>query len=166
MPHAIVIFDAWLKSTSLSVAIRNYAWIWPLCETLHFIGLSMLVGLVGLLDLRLLGFFKRIPIPALRALLPYGLVGFAINLITGLLFFIGAPEQYVQNIAFYYKLAFLGIAGANALVFELLYGRRLASIAIGDMTPVPFRVAGGVSLLSWFMVLYWGRMLPFVGNAF
>ncbi len=99
-------------------------------------------------------------------MLPYGLVGFAINLITGLLFFIGAPEQYVQNVAFYYKLAFLGIAGANALAFELLYGRRLASIAIGDITPVPFRVAGGISLLSWFMVLYWGRMLPFVGNAF
>ena len=166
MRTVLPLIVAWLKATSISQDVRNYPWVWPLCETLHFIGLSLLIGVIGLLDLRLLGFFKRIPIPALRALLPYGLLGFAINLITGLLFFIGAPDQYVQNTAFYYKLAFLVIAGTNALVFELMYGRRLASIKIGDVTPVPFRIAGGVSILSWFMVLYWGRMLPFVGNAF
>jgi hypothetical protein len=155
-----------LKTTALSEAVRGYPWIWPTCETLHFVGLSLLVGVVGLLDLRLLGFIKRVPLSALRALLPYGIAGFAINLITGALFFIGAPEQYTKNIAFYYKLLFLVVAGVNALYFEWTQGRHLTEIDEGDASPIPFRIAGAVSLLSWFMVLYWGRMLPFVGNAF
>lgn len=156
----------WLKATRLSEATRYYPWIWPSCETLHFIGLSMLVGVIGLIDVRLLGFLKAVPIAALRKLLPYGIAGFIINLITGLIFFVGAPEQYVNNVAFYYKLLFLVVAGANALLFEIFYGRRLASLGVDESTPRAFRIAGAVSLLSWFMVLYWGRMLPFVGDAF
>jgi len=156
----------WLKATRISEATRYYPWIWPICETLHFIGLSLLVGVIGLLDVRLLGLFTRIPIAALRKLLPYGLLGFVINLITGAIFVVGAPDQYVYNVAFYYKLLFLFVAGANALLFELVHGRRLATLRLGDRTPTPFKFAGAVSLFSWFMVLYWGRMLPFIGDAF
>ncbi len=156
----------WLKATRISEATRFYPWIWPICETLHFIGLSLLVGVIGLLDVRLLGLFKRIPIAALRKLLPYGLLGFVINLITGAIFFVGAPDQYIYNVAFYYKLLFLFVAGVNALLYELLHGRRLEALTLGDRTPTAFRLAGAVSLFSWFMVLYWGRMLPFIGDAF
>ena len=155
-----------LKATSLSEAVRFYPWVWPICEMLHFVGLSLLIGVVGLLDLRLIGFMKRVPVVTLRALLPYGLAGFAINLVTGLIFFIGAPDQYVSNVAFYYKLGFLALAGANALFFETTQGHRLTEIDANGITPTAFRIAGAVSILSWFMVLYWGRMLPFVGNAF
>jgi hypothetical protein len=157
---------AWLKTTQISEATRYYPWVWPICETLHFIGLSLLVGVIGLLDVRLLGFFRRVPIAALRKLLPYGIVGFVVNLITGVIFVIGAPEQYIHNVAFYYKLLFLLVAGANALLFELLHGRRLAMLTREAATPAAFKLAGAVSLLSWFMVLYWGRMLPFIGDAF
>ncbi len=155
-----------LKATPLSEATRQYPWVWPIAEMLHFAGLSMLLGVVGLLDLRLMGFMKRVPVPALRALLPYGIAGFVINLVTGAIFFIGAPDQYIFNVAFYYKLLFLAIAGGNALFFETTQGHRLVGIGAGDTTPKAFRIAGVVSLVSWFMVLYWGRMLPFVGNAF
>ncbi len=155
-----------LKATSLSEATRGYAWAWPICEMLHFVGLSLLLGTIGLLDLRLLGFMKGIPITALRALLPYGIAGFVINAVTGVIFFIAAPDQYIYNVAFYYKLAFLVIAGGNALFFETKHGHRLIGIEGGAATPTAFRIAGVVSLVSWFMVLYWGRMLPFVGNAF
>jgi hypothetical protein len=156
----------WLKATPLSEATRVYPWVWPVCETLHFVGLAMLVGIIGLIDVRLLGFFRRVPLAELRKLLPYGIAGFVINLITGVVFVVGAPEQYVYNTAFYYKLLFLAVAGLNALLFEIFYGRRLAALRVDDLTPVTFRVAGAVSLLSWFMVLYWGRMLPFLGDAF
>jgi hypothetical protein len=156
----------WLKGTQLSEATRVYPWVWPICETLHFVGLAMLVGIVGLIDVRLLGFLKRVPLADLRKLLPYGILGFAINVITGVIFFVGAPDQYVHNVAFYYKLLFLAVAGVNAMLFEMFYGRRLETLRLGDVTPIAFRIAGAVSLLSWFMVLYWGRMLPFIGDAF
>ena len=155
-----------LQATPLSEAIRSYPWIWPISEMLHFAGLSLLLGAVGLLDLRLMGFMRRVPISALRGMLPYGLLGFAINLITGVIFIIGAPEQYLQSEPFYYKLGFIVVAGANAAFFETSYGHRLLSVEAAGTTPAAFRIAGAVSIVSWLMVLYWGRMLPFVGSAF
>ena len=155
-----------IKASALSGVIVSYPWIWPISEMLHFVGLSLLLGVIGLLDLRLLGFFARVPVAALRALLPYGIAGFVINLVTGLVFLIGAPDQYATNRAFYYKMFFLVVAGANALFFETTQGRRLTSLTPGAVMPASFRIAGALSLLSWLMVMYWGRMLPFVGNAF
>jgi hypothetical protein len=82
------------------------------------------------------------------------------------MFFIGAPDQYIANPAWYYKLLFLGIAGLNVLYFETTHAKGALEIGAGVDTPAAFKVIGSVSILSWFIVLYWGRMLPFIGNAF
>lgn len=167
---ALTPFGDWLiealKSTTLSAWMRNIPWLWPLCETLHFIGLSMILGVIGTLDCRLMGFMSRIPLVTLRALLPFGLIGFAINVVTGIGFFIGAPQQYVYNVAWWWKVLFLIVAGANALYFETTQGKRALTFPPNQPTPTAFKVAGAVSLVAWFMVIYWGRMLPFIGNAF
>jgi hypothetical protein len=155
-----------LKATGLAHAMVETPWLWPMCETLHFIGLALLVGIIGLLDLRLLGYFRHIPVAALRRLLPWGIAGFVINLLTGVAFFVTAPDQYVGNVAWWFKLAFLGIAGVNALAFELTQGRRLFAMSADAEPPMAWKAMASISLLSWFMVLYWGRMLPFIGNAF
>jgi hypothetical protein len=157
---------ATLSSTAMSKWIATSSWIWPVSETLHFIGLSMVIGIVGLLDVRLMGFLRRIPIPSLRAMVPWGIGGFVLNVITGVIFFVGAPDQYVHNQAWWYKVAFLVVAGLNAFVFETTQGARVFTLPPHDPPPLAFRAAGAVSLFSWFMVLYWGRMLPFIGNAF
>lgn len=159
-------FAAWLHETPPSQWVRAWPWTWAICETLHFAGLSLLVGVVGLLDLRLLGFFNRIPLAALRALLPYGIAGFAINAATGMVFFIGTPEQYVTNVAFGMKLLFIAISGLNVLYFERIQGHRVAQLGPDEPMPRAFKIAGAVSLGGWFMVLYWGRMLPYIGHAF
>ena len=159
-------FAVWLRSTTLSEAIRVLPWLWPVCEIVHFIGLSLLVGVVGFFDLRLLGLFARVPLNAAWSLMPWGKAGFALAMITGLTFFIGAPDQYVTNVAFYGKLAFLAIAGLNAVCFERIYGPTVAASDARGATPLAFKAIGVVSILCWFLVIYWGRMLPFVGNAF
>jgi len=159
-------FAAWLHETGPSQWVRYWPWTWAVCETLHFIGLSLLVGIVGLLDLRLLGFLPRIPLPALRPLLPYGIAGFVTNAVTGVIFFVGTPEQYVTNIAFGMKMLFIAVSGFNVLYFETTQGRRALAIGPDEPMPTAFKVAGAISLASWFMVLYWGRMLPYIGNAF
>ncbi|HEY9467093.1 MAG TPA: hypothetical protein VIR54_28555, partial [Vicinamibacterales bacterium] len=92
--------------------------------------------------------------------------GFAISAVTGVIFFVGAPDQYVNNVAFYAKLVFLLIAGVNAAAFEVVYGTRVRTSASIDATPIAYRAIAIVSIVSWFLVIYWGRMLPFVGNAF
>jgi hypothetical protein len=83
-------FQIWLVSALASVKpvarVMQTAWGWPIAESLHFIGLSMLIGTVGLFDLRLLGVARRIPIAAMHRLIPWGLVGFGINATTASLF--------------------------------------------------------------------------------
>jgi hypothetical protein len=156
----------WLKATALSQGIVRNTWVWPLCETLHFLGLALLLGTVGFLDLRLMGFMKRVPVRAARDLMPFAIAGFVLNLVTGTIFLIGLPEQYVHNPAWWTKVIFLALAGANALLFETTLAARTATIGPGDDTPASAKVIGAVSLVSWLGVLYWGRMLPFIGNAF
>jgi hypothetical protein len=157
---------ATLKATTLSHWMIQLSWLWPLCEMLHFVGLALLLGAVGLLDLRLLGFMRRLPVAAVHSLLRWGILGFLITLVTGALFFVGAPDQYISNVAWWYKVAFLVVAGVNALYFETTQAARAMAIGAGEDTSPRLKLIGGVSLLSWFMVLYWGRMLPFIGTAF
>jgi hypothetical protein len=156
----------WLKSTALSHAMVESRWLWPLSETLHFIGLALLIGAAGLLDLRLLGFMRRIPVDAAMQLRPWAALGVAINAITGMLFFVGAPHQYIHNGAWWAKVAFLIIAVGNIALFETAYARDLLALPPDADPPRAVKVVGIVSIFSWFGVLYFGRMLPFIGNAF
>jgi hypothetical protein len=159
--------SAWLKSTSLSSAIVHYPWIWPTAETLHFMGLALLVGSVALLDLRMLGLAKRIPIRPLHLLLGWGILGFIINVLTGLVFFIGAPSQYVHNVPFWLKLLFIFLAGINALLFYVTgIFRDVEAVGPGEDAPFGAKVIAATSLLLWLGVIYLGRMLPFLGDAF
>lgn len=159
-------FVAWLQSTGLSRAIVSSLWVWPLCETLHFIGLALVIGIVGFFDLRLIGFFRRIPVSAARELMPFALFGFSLNLVTGVLFLVGHPEQYVHDSAWWFKVGSLALAGLNAVAFEAGVGARTVTLAAGEDTPMAAKAIGVVSIVAWFGVLFWGRMLPFIGNAY
>ena len=158
----------WMSTTTVGQQMVLQPWLWPACETLHFIGLALLVGAAGVFDLRLLGFMRRASLAAVMELRLWAGLGLALNLITGLMFFAGAPDQYLQNKAWWWKVAFILIAGLNILTFELNPRTKalVETIGPGDNTPLRFKIAGGLSLFSWFAVLYFGRMLPFVGNAF
>jgi hypothetical protein len=159
-------FVAWLQSTTLSQGIIHYPWIWPICEIIHFIGLTLVVGIAGFFDLRLMGFMKRVPVSAARDLMPLAMAGFLLNLTTGATFFIGRPHQYVGNVAWWAKVFFLVLAGLNAMFFATTVGARTMNLGAGDDTPLSAKIVGVVSLVSWLGVLYCGRMLPFIGNAF
>jgi hypothetical protein len=146
-------FIVWLSGTALSVTLQDAAgWLWPICETLHFIGLTLVIGVAGFYDLRLLGAMKQIPLKAAHDLMPWAVVGFALNLGTGMVFLVSEPEQ----------ATFLVIAGLNVVVFERLIGPRGPAVGEGDDTPWSFKIAGLVSLVCWFAVLYFGRMLPYI----
>ena len=160
-------FAFWLRSTSLSEAIRVQPWLWPVFEIIHFFGLSLLIGVAGFFDLRLLGFMKdTVPLAAAHKMIPWAMIGFGLCAVTGATFFVGAPDQYVTNLAFYPKLLFIVIGLANAQFFETAYGSRLADLPLGVDAPRPYKIIASASLGSWFFVMYWGRMLPFIGNAF
>ena len=163
----VEIFSKWLKATHLSWAVTHYPWIWPACETLHFIGLALLVGVIGMVDLRMLGVGKNLPIGPLHRLIPWGVAGFVINAITGVIFFAGDPFQYIHNPAFQLKILFIALAGVNIAVFYLSGIFRYAEgIGPGESAPMSAKIISASSLFLWFGVMYFGRMLPFIGEAF
>ena len=156
----------WLETSSVAYFVNNTNWIWAIFETLHFIGMALLIGCVGILDLRMLGVGKRLPAGPLHRLVPYGIAGFLINMITGLLFFVAIPRQYMFNVAFIVKMSLIAIAGINVLVFYTTVYRAAERLGPGDDAPFKAKVAAVVSIAAWFGVMYFGRMLPFIGDAF
>jgi hypothetical protein len=95
----------------------------------------------------------------------YAIAGFAINLVTGVLFFMMAPQMYAFSAAWWAKVFFIVLAGFNAMFFETTQGARVLTLGPEDDTPLTFKIVGGVSLFSWFAVLYFGRMLPYIGTG-
>jgi hypothetical protein len=159
-------FISWLGSTGASLWIRDQSpWLWPLAETLHFIGLALVVGVAGVFDLRLLGYLRQIPVAELKRFLPWAVGGLTINAVTGLLFFTANPYQYYVNPMWWAKVTALAIAGSNALMFERLLARRVLALGPDDEMPFAVKMVGGLSLASWFAVLFFGRMLAFFGGT-
>jgi len=143
--------------------IRDAPSAWVASEALHFIGLSLLVGIVLLINMRMLGFVKQVSFAALDRLLPWAMLGFALNVVTGMLFFAAAYGQYVNNPAFYWKLVFVVLAGVNTLYFTF---DRTWAMGSGYEAPPLSKAAAACAMFLWVGVMYWGSMLPFIGNAF
>jgi uncharacterized membrane protein len=149
---------------SIGMFVTGHTWVWPTSETLHFVGLCMLFTVVLIVDLRMLGMVKSVPYSAVYQLLPIGILGFGINLITGVLFFLGAPEQYIHNKVFYWKMVFVVLGGLNVLYFML--EDEVWEVGRGDDAPLASKIAAASAIFLWVAVLYCGHMLPFLGNAF
>ena len=158
-------FAMWLTTTSLA-RLMNTGYAWAIAESLHFFGLSLLIGTVGLFDLRLLGLFKKVPLAALHRLIPFGILGFFINVTTGIGFFSAAPDQYMYNPSFQIKMLFMACAGINVAAFYLTMFRFVRVQGVDDVAPFPARVIGGASLAFWIGVMTCGRLITFYRPPF
>jgi hypothetical protein len=139
-------------------------WLWPLLAILHFIGMSLLVGCLGAIDLRMLGVARDIPIRSIQSLRPWGVLGFAINLATGVAFYAGNPEGY-QSGAFFFKMVAVALAGVNGLLFYTSgLNHDVQTIGAGEDVPLGAKVTAAASLVFWFGVIFWGSMLTFLST--
>ena len=153
-----------LSAAAIKDFVLQHPFVWPTCETLHFIGMSLMFGVLMIVNLRLLGWLRGMSFASVHRLLPFGLMGFGINFITGMFFFIAASEQYTQNVAFHYKIILLELAGINYLVLTV-YDEAWSLPASAD-APLSGKLIGASALVLSVGVMYFGRMLPFIGNAF
>jgi uncharacterized membrane protein len=155
-PSAIV---HWARDVGI-LGLMYSRWGWPITEILHFFGLSLLFGTVGMFDLRMLGVARGIRLGALHRLIPFGVAGFALSVTTGLLFVVSAPDQYLYNPALQCKLAFIALAGVNMLLFYVTTYRVVASTtSANEMPPIRARVFGAVSLACWLGAMACGRVV-------
>lgn len=134
---------------------------WPVIESLHFVGLSMLIGAVGMFDLRLLGMARSVSFTTLHKLVPFGVAGYLTNVCTGFLFLTSAPDQYIYNSAFHMKMLFMLLAGLNVATFYSATFRHLKTLGPNDPIPFRARLAGGASLALWTGIIIFGRLITF-----
>lgn len=158
-------FQAWLvhtfaRATTVGTFMHT-AWGWPAAESVHFIGLSLLLGTLAVWDLRLLGVGKRIPIGALHALIRWVVVGYALSVVSGVMFLMAEPTEYIYNPAFQFKVLFMALAGLNALGFYLTVGPRALATRAGEEAPPAAKIIAAASLGFWVAVIICGRLLTF-----
>ena len=134
-------------------------------EILHFIGLSLLLGALLVIDLRMIGFFRSIDIRATHALLPWVFVGFALNLVTGILFIFGDPLRYAVHAGFRLKMALILIAGVNALWYAWKIHPKMQNWGADEVPPALAKVVASLSLVVWTGVLLLGRLIPYVSSG-
>ena len=159
-----IIAPQMLTSASITRFQFRYPWAWPALEVLHFAGLCLLFGIVLIGNLRILGLMKNAPYIDVHKVLPWGMLGFAINAVTGMMFFIGQAFQYMDNPAFHLKVVFMLLAGANVLYLTLF--DEVWTLGPGVDAPMTAKLVAASQVFLWIGVIYFGRMLPYLGDAF
>ncbi len=152
-----------IEALPLARAMREWLWLYPAVEIIHILGFVLLAGSIAMFDLRLLGFSRGIPVPALaRHLLPWTLGSLVLIVPSGLLMFITHASDFIANPAFIAKMALLTLAGCNALAFHYGPYRSVANWSTGVTAPGTARVCAAVSLAIWTGVIACGRLLAYL----
>ena len=148
----------WLENLPMAMRIGE-SWWFPLLESLHVVGVTLVFGSLLMVDLRLIGVAGRAyAVSRLsKELVPWTWAAFALSLITGLGLFITRAEHYAGNIAFQLKMLALLLAGINMLVFHFGVFRRVATWDAAVSIPNNAKAAGALSLLLWTAVMLAGR---------
>jgi hypothetical protein len=154
----------WIYNTRLSTSIRESVWVFPIIETAHVLGITVLVGTIALFDLRLLGLImKREPVSGIaRQVLPWTWAGFAVMFTTGLLLSISEAATNYYNPAFRIKLVLLLLVGLNPLIFHRSIYRRVHEWDTSAVAPLRARAAAVCSLTLWAGIIVAGRMIAYL----
>jgi len=153
---------AWLETTAVADAIRTHAWIYPALESAHYLGLAMLVGGIMLIDLRLLGFARMLPLASMFGLLRFVWAGFIVNAISGSLIFIYGAVSFSSNEAFRLKMVLMALAGINAIVFTVAAARSGDRWFDADAVPRGIKAVATASFVLWLGVVTTGRWMAYV----
>ena len=139
---------------------RDVEGVFYLSETLHFVGLCLLLGALLLVDLRLIGLWRGMRPANTFPFMRWAVVGFGINAITGFVMFCADPYNYWTNSAFHIKLILIALAGFNLAWFVVVERRRVLAVPDGAETGIPTKISAALSLILWFAIMSAGRLLP------
>ncbi|MFL2872498.1 MAG: hypothetical protein ACJZ8M_04110 [Pseudohongiellaceae bacterium] len=154
-----------MMASNLTQWIQATYWLWPILEIFHFFGLTLLMGGLIIVDLRMIGFLSYIGLEEVKKLLPLVIFGFLVNLITGVLFLFGDPSRYSINIGFQIKMILVLLAGCNAAIYHLKVEPLFSNLNLTDRLPLAIKITGFTSLTLWAGVLLLGRLIPYVGTG-
>lgn len=157
-------FCQWLYASGFGTHIRESVWLFPIIETVHVLGITLLVGTIAILDLRLLGLvLKRETVSRVASqILPLTWTGFVVMFASGCLLFSAEAADSYSNIAFRIKVVLLLLVGLNPLIFHLTIFRTVGDWDRAAITPFRARLAGGLSLTLWAAIICAGRAMAYL----
>jgi tryptophan-rich sensory protein len=160
-------FVAAIEGSAIADSIRENDVLFPLIESIHVIAISLVVGSILVLDLRLLGVASlQRPVNRLaNSILPVTWGAFAVAAVSGLLLFISNASKYLANGYFDAKLCLIAAAGLNMMIFHGISAREMAKWDHEKATPVSAWVAGALSILIWIAVVACGRLIGFTMDS-
>jgi hypothetical protein len=152
----------WLQHTWWAVGIKESNFVFPVIEGSHILSLSFSVGMVMVLDMRLLrlSFRSQTVSMMMGQLMPWTVTGFAVMFITGMLLFSAQAVKVYGNTFFRIKMILMVLAGVNALYYQLRYYPKMAEWE-GGSTPLGVRIVAVLSLLFWIGVIACGRTMAY-----
>jgi len=156
-----------LEASAVAAAIRNSLYLFPLIESVHVLGLTLVFGTILIVDLRLLGLAStRRPFSVVAADgLRWTWIAFAITVATGALMFITNASTYYHNFFFRTKMTLLALSGLNVLVFDVTARRSIITWDEETRAPRSGRIAATVSLVLWIGVIFLGRWVGFTTSS-
>ncbi|HEY2844492.1 MAG TPA: DUF6644 family protein [Bryobacteraceae bacterium] len=152
-----------LEASGLATRIRDSAFLFPMIESTHVIGLALVFGTIAIIDLRLLGIasthrsFQRMASDILK----WTWGAFALTVVTGSLMFITNAPVYFHNVFFRTKMLLLALTGINMLVFELTAGRTIHAWDKAPAAPRAGKAVAALSLAMWIGIICMGRLIGF-----
>ena len=151
-----------VEATGLGRMMRESLWAFPIVETIHIAAFAIVVGSIVVLDLRLIGLSRRMPLRRLAShVLPWTLLAFGVAVLSGLTMFTAHAADYLTNGVFMLKMGLILAAGLNAAALHM--GALQASAAWDTEAGPPARVrlAAGASIALWLGVIACGRLLAY-----
>jgi hypothetical protein len=153
---------SWMESTAYSEWIVAGLVGWPLMLSMHAVGLAIVVGIVLVLNFRMLGFFRPIPYVAISDLMTYAWIGIALNIFSGFSLFMAQATFYITNFPFLTKISFVILGIANVYYTQKVLRREAAVWDTSDAVPQISVVLAGTSLIFWVLAVVGGRLIAYL----
>ena len=152
-----------IHSNPLAQMIREHELLFPWIEALHVLAVTLVIGSIALVDLRLIGVraLNRTISNISEELLPITWIAFLVAALTGAILFTSNALSYSQNFYFISKIILLGLAGINMMCFQFIIGKNLDRWNHCKQLPIAARIAGGISLILWISIIFCGRWIGF-----
>jgi hypothetical protein len=152
-----------LQDTAVATAIREQALLFPWIECVHVLALTLVIGSIAIVDLRLIGLTSRDrSVAQTTALaLPVTWSAFVVAATTGALLLSSNATVYAYNPYFQAKMVLIALAGINMGAYHLVLGKRAGDWHTPALTPWPARIVGGLSLCLWIAIAACGRWIGF-----
>jgi hypothetical protein len=157
-------FLQWLESTSPAIAISESSWLFPGIESIHVLAITLVVGSITMVDLRLLGvnLLEHSAGDVIADVLPWTWISFVVAACSGALLFSSNATHYWGTVPFRAKMLVLALAGLNMVLFHATTFRSIDVWGRRKHTPLAAKVSGGISLGLWIGVVSLGRWIGFV----